>query len=234
MELTASKNELTGRWTLEGVKPSAETFDAICDMLKQKFNFKLARYGDGEMNCMFGKKGRNCDGHEYFSDLGLALWNVITSHPTYMVGIQPLAYSINPEFFNNNFSHLNVYDADVLHSASIDGKMDRFFEALEDRSILVVGPWHLNQLAFVRPQAFLGTRHIPVPDINCWEKRYQIVDEIENSLKENDVVLLCASMMSEVLIDRFRNHNSTWIDCGSVFDPYCNVKSRSYHHKLKL
>jgi hypothetical protein len=48
------------------------------------------------------------------------------------------------------------------------------------------------------------------------------------------VVLLAASMMSEVLIDDFADHHHTFIDIGSVLDPYCGIKSRRYHHKLKL
>jgi len=39
-------------------------------------------------------------------------------------------------------------------------------------------------------------------------------------------------MMSEVLIDQLSYSENTFIDCGSVFDPYVGVKSRRYHHKL--
>src|SRR5688572_2860694 len=121
--MEAKRDELTGRWSLTGVEPSEVTFERMCKMLKEGENFKFARFGDGEFNCMFGKVGHNCDGHEYFPDLGTALNNAFYSDPQYMVGIQPL--SVQGGLYQRAIIHSNgpknIYDADVLHSASIDG-----------------------------------------------------------------------------------------------------------------
>ena len=234
--MEASKDELTGRWSLTGVEPSEVTFERICKMLLEGENFKFARYGDGEFNCMFGKIGRNCDGHEYFPDLGMALNDAFYSDPEYMVGIQPLSVQggmYQKAVMQRDGSPKNIYDADALHSASIDGRWGGFIESLEDRNVIVVGPSHLFALGKAYPKTFLGRRYILIPNKNCWLQYAQTVSDIGQLIKENDVILLAASMMSEVILTNFVDFNATFIDIGSVMDPYCNVLSRRYHHKLQ-
>lgn len=233
MDLKASRNEATGRWTLEGVEPSEVTFERICKMLKEGENFKFARYGDGEFNCMFGKFGQNCDGHEYFPALGTALNDAFYSDPSYMVGIQPLAVQSGmwEKAIQREGYPKNIYDADVLHSASIDGKITDLFKACEGRPIVLVGPQHLSTVPDI---------HIRVSRVNCWQEYDAVRNILEHTLNHLDplgqattkpIVFLCCSMMAEVLIDEFQFRNCTIIDCGSVFDPYWGVKSRRYHHK---
>lgn len=236
MELTASKDEATGRWDIPELEPSDKTFDRMCEMLRNDQQFKFARYGDGEFFCMFGKKGHNCDKHEYFQDLGDALRNAYFSDPRYMIGIQPL--SINNGIYQQadiiGGTPAYIYNADVLHNASIDGKLIELFKSFEGRPSVVVGPAHLSNV---------GDIWIKIPDVNCWLDYDRVYGELYSLLNYLDpqkiatrkpVVLLCASMMSEVLIHDFKDHEATFIDCGSVLDPYYGKLSRSYHHKLKL
>jgi len=228
--MEAKRDELTGRWTLSGVEPSEVTFERMCKMLREGENFKFARVGDGEANCMLGKVGHNCDGHEYFPDLGTALNNAFYSDPEYMVGIQPLMVQQGTwERLKGREGYpKNIYDADVLHSASIDGKLEQFIKSMQLRQIILVGPNHLKNI-------FPLFRFIEIPDKNCWNAYDLIHGALWNELWEeyDAVVLLCASMMSEVLIDDFKDSPNTFIDCGSVFDPLAGKFSRKYHHKLK-
>ena len=221
----ATKDEITGRWTLHGVEPSNDTFTRICNMLQSGQKFKFARYGDGEINCMDGKQGQNCDGHKYFPDLGERLKKTL-KNPDYMIGIQPLSVSHLPNSVNKYFSKIDqLYDADAIHSASIDGRMVELFDAISERYIILVGPSHLMNV--------FNSVHIVIPDKNCWlnykEIKEQLDFHIEGSI--NPVVVLCCGMMAEVLISEI---DCTAIDVGSAFDPYCGVLSRKYHHKLKL
>lgn len=228
--MEAFRNELTGRWSLTGVEPSEVTFERICKMLREKKNFKFARYGDGEFMCMDGKVGHNCDGHEYFADLGMALNDAFYDSPNYMVGIQPL--SVHNGLYQRAVRDIpgpaDIYDADVLHSASIDGKLSLFFDALKDRQVFCVGPLHLFPKIFE-----FG---ITIPDKNCWNDYSYIRKALSNMLydESNLVILFCASMMTEVLINDFKHSPNTFIDCGSLFDPMAGKFSRSYHHKLTM
>jgi hypothetical protein len=227
MELKAHKEESTGRWTLEGVEPSEETFNDMCLMLETKVNFKFARYGDGEFMCMSGHIGCNKDKHQFFPNLGQALNDAFYSNPKYMVGIQPL--SVQGGLYQRALQFAqgpkNIYDADVLHSASIDGRLGEFLESLRGRNAIIVGPEHLRPLYL---------KMITIPSVNCWLEYATTKEKIARTLKDDDVLLLCASMMSEVLIHDFKNAKCTIIDCGSVFDPYVGKLSRSYHHKLNF
>lgn len=226
--LNAYRDEATGRWFLEGVEMETDTYQRIVTMLKDGTNFKFARYGDGELYCMTGKQGQNCDGHQYFPAMGKRLRESVEKEPAYMVGIQPLSVSHLADTVEAYFSHFkNLYNADVLHSASIDGQIGKFFHALEGRYIILCGPAHLASL-------FEGSVHIVVPSVNCWLQYEQIKEQLALHMVDNCVVLLCASMMSECLIADFADRNITMIDCGSVFDPWAGVLSRKYHHKLKI
>jgi hypothetical protein len=231
--MEAYRNESTGRWTLEGVEPSEKTFDTICQKLRDKENFKFARYGDGEFLCMSGKVGKNCDGHEYFPELGMALNDAFYSDPEYMVGIQPLSVhgGLYQRAIKDQPGPKNIYDADVLHSASIDGRLELLFDVLQIRDVLLVGAEHMIDFALNDQNRWWP---ILIPSKNCWRMYEQTIYQIKLDLSHNSVVLLCASMMSEVIINHLKDCDCTIIDCGSVFDPYAGKLSRSYHHKLKL
>jgi len=229
MQLKAIKDE-SGIWDIDGLEKWEITFTKMIDDLKSNKPFKFARYGDGEIYCMNGKQGHNCDQHIYFPDLGRALRQSIEA-PNYMVGIQPLSVSHIPERVEQYFGHIeNLYNADVLHNASIAGKLSKFDKALDGKYLIIVGPPHLSTLFS------LDCVHIVISPINCWLEYEQIRQQIEFHIDgvNNAVVLLAASMMSEVIISYFEEYPHTFIDVGSVFDPYCGVKSRRYHHKLKV
>ena len=178
---------------------------------------------------MNGRVGANCDSHVYFPELGLALHDS-TQNINYMVGIQPLSVSHIPELVESFLGHITpVYDADVLHSASIDGKINELIKALSLRDIILVGPVHLSSL-------FSQSIQIVTQDVNCWNQYDQIKKDLKDFLPQlsDPVVLLSASMMSEVLIHDFKDTEYTFIDCGSVWDVYAGVCSRSYHRKMNV
>lgn len=219
-----------GTWEVEGLAPWRKTFEHMCKMLRERTQFKFARYGDGEIFCMDGKQGSNCDKHEYFPDLGASL-KIALRRSNYMVGLQPL--SIYEQRNLSYFEKKPLHNADILHNASIDGRLDEFIEAIKHRFVVLVGPKHLSKLPFYH-------MHIEIPSLNCWTEYDNTCNEIgvitnqELIKQESIVILLCASMMSEVIIDRFRDATCTFIDCGSVFDPIVGVNSRRYHHNLKV
>jgi hypothetical protein len=223
----ATRDEKTGKWTLEGVEHDAITYRTICQNIEDKIPFKFARYGDGEINCMNGKRGHNCDMHEYFPDMGVRLIESISVEPDYMVGIQPLSVEHLGASVQNYFGGFDLYNADVLHNASIESRMTRFIQALENRYVILVGPPHLANL-------FDEMVHIVISPLNAWLDYESIRAELDFQLDSapDPVVLLCCGMMAEVLIHDFCEETITMIDTGSVFDPYMGVKSRKYHHKL--
>lgn len=225
--MKASRDETNGKWSLEGVEDSEITYQSILHKIRIKEPFCFSRFGDGEFNAMLGRPGNNCDGHAYFPDMGVRLKDIFLSSPSYMVGIQPL--SVSQEKYSGIISQCQsvFVNADTIHNANIEEKLGRFFEELKLRKVVLVGPKHLSKL---------GASQIIIPDTNCWLYYDQIKVLLNKTVNEfiDCVVLLCASMMSEILIEDFKNSGHTFIDMGSALDPHVGVKSRRYHHKMNI
>lgn len=218
-------------------------FDTFIEKLKNKEPFSFARYGDGEWGAIFNSRpgGKNCDGHEFFPEMGEALKNILLSKPQYYLGMQRFAQEeTHPkeitEFFKDN--NLNIEDwinADLFHHASIKGYFEQFFDALktrEDDGIILVAP------AYLRDLGKFFAEFVEVPEKNCWLERDRIFSEITEILdnKSKDVVVLfVASMMSNVMIDTlYKEYGKevTLLDVGSVLDVYVGKTTRSYHKKV--
>jgi hypothetical protein len=233
--MKAYRDELTGRWHSD----LPDVFDLICEKLRNREPFSFARFGDGEFNAIYGKKGSNCDGHEYFPDMGKRLREVLESKPNYIVGLQPLTLASErwPQI-QQDFPGIDWVDADSIHNASIDGKLELLFESLNGRDVLLVGPKHLAKFK-TNEWNFIFT-----PERNCWLDYSVIRDMVYRWWFETmtvkafrdrkPVILLSCSMMAEIMLHDMNQQSTTIIDMGSVLDPYAGVKSRRYHHKLQL
>lgn len=206
------------------------TFEELCDKVRRGERFSFSRWGDGEWACLLDKRpGKaNCDGHTYFSDLGQRLHAILASRPNYHIGLQPLAkrmYGDEIDAFGLSWSN-----ADILHKASMHGELHTFFDAVrrQKKRVIVVGPSHLDGMRkHIGKYALLE-----IPERNCWLDYERVARRLTKALDRHDsLVLFAASMMSNVLIHDFHG-DATLIDIGSVFDPYCGVKSRTYMRAL--
>lgn len=209
-----------------------DPFDEICRNLADRTAFSFSRFGDGEFNAILGLEGANCDGHRYFPDMGERLRGILNQGPGYMMGLQPLAVMIHGAKRILPFSGgIRWVLADCLQWALVEGRLGKLFDALAGREVLLVGPEHLQELAGSK-----GWDRIPVPSRDCWLAYEETLESSKGVLPAADaVVLLCASMMSNVLIDDLYNWNpaNTYLDLGSILDPYVGVNSRIYHGELE-
>jgi len=214
------------------------TYEEMCVMLLKCENFSMARYGDGEFACLLGDSGKNCDGAEYFTDLAEALRTVLRSKPTYYLGMQPLAQNrmggrIN-KWLSDEGIDVDWFNADIIHDASIAGKLGELIQALHDRKVICVMPQHLKPFA-----DRLKAPHIVVPDHIAW-KFYRtsytdLIEQIAYTGKDT-VVLYCAGLATEVMIHHVWNDYGdtvTQIDLGSVLEPYVTgLPTRRYHKQI--
>lgn len=231
--MKAYRDETTGRWHSD----LPDVFDLMCEKLRKREPFSFARYGDGEWNAIYGKKGHNCDGHEYFPDMGERLRKIVESKPKYLMGMQPLTVASERwAQIEKDFPGIDWVDGDSIHNASIDGKLPQLIDGLDSDTTVIIGPKHINNDLQYTDKLSFSWIGITIPSMNCWLEYETVVHELHQFLmdKRNCVILLCASMMSEILIDQFSEDGHTLIDMGSVLDPYAGVKSRRYHHKLNI
>lgn len=209
------------------------TLDEVINFVRAEINFSLSRWGDGEFAALFGDNGSNCDGVKYESDMEAELWTILDSKPTYTIGKQPFhdgLYSHKRKEQIEAIEGINWVNADMFHEASKQGRLKPFLKSLKNRRVLIVGNKRLSKL-----QTFFDFELIPTPDTNAWGERNSILKRISDAVEDGMVVLFACGITSNWLIDSLHyNNNATFIDVGSLLDPFVGEKTRRYHSLVNL
>ena len=198
-------------------------------------NFTFVKYGDGEIICMIGGTGRNCDDHPYSEKLGklleksfvkllrnyddvyLAEWvdNLVKTRESY-VNVN----SLNPKFAD--------YECFLtLEENMHDDKLLKFYEILKNskRKKVFVGPKKLKDV-----EGMLNIdKFIEVPLIDAFSKYDDVLKELINyGVDDDNIYILCCSMMSCLICSDLKDLNKkiTLLDIGSGFDPIFSEKTR--------
>lgn len=204
--------------------------------------FALTRWGDGEWRCILGPhKGANCDGVPYEAGLSNGLRRVLQKRPNYLLGMQPQAWresspQIQAFLAENGLTDLAWFDADIVHANVETPAFADMLEALRKRRTLVIGPDHLQAALW---SLFGCERFVNVPARQCFRALRTIVMDAKQLLQDAPptVVSVSASMPAEIIIDMLwdwvghRGHS--FIDYGSVWDPYGGRFRRSYQRAMR-
>lgn len=178
--------------------PSA--IDTYTKKIKDGVNFVFVKRGDGELACMSGKEGKNCDKHNYSPELAEALresFEFLKDKADIVEWKNQLIY--------NTFLHRK--DSDL-------GKLKLFWMTVRDssRRKVFVGPERLRKVS-----KLLDAEFIPVPLVNAFDS----IDSIDLRPDDNDIYIFSCGMPAKVLIASLikQNPNVTCVDAGSSFDP---------------
>jgi len=217
-------------------------FDDMLNKLKGREPFAFSRWGDGEWSAVLDVEGENCDGHRYFPDMSRRLREVLMDNPPYIFGMQSKAQQ-DMGLQINAWIHRHMHDrewadADILHDASIAGRMSEFFDACSvHEQIVFVGCYESARILF---SSFCID--VRTPKRNAWlayeSTKGRIIDQFFYQFFDGEnptIILLSCGMMANVLIHdlwQMFGNTVTLIDCGSVFDPYLGVASRRYHKQI--
>jgi len=207
----------------------------FAEKLQNKEVFSFVRYGDGEWRCILGYKGKNCDKHEYFPRLRVDLSKAVCSNKDMVFGIQNMSIrnmigEIGPFLKKHNINR-KWYDSDILHRANCNGNLYSFIKSLSEHKVAIIGPDH------IRKSGIKFHHFVSVPKVNCYLKVDGIYKRTLDAAKECSVFLFCASMTSNVLMDRLFDvvgDRISMIDCGSIFDPYSGILSRGIYRSEKF
>uniref|UniRef100_A0A6M3LA62 Uncharacterized protein n=1 Tax=viral metagenome TaxID=1070528 RepID=A0A6M3LA62_9ZZZZ len=217
--------------------------DFYVEKLRQGQHYTFARYGDGEWNAIKGKRGCNCDKHEYYPALGKALKRGFIKpvrDPSYMYALQTQTDLTKrgdvQDFFRAHMSDIMLYDSDVFHCASEAGTLFPLVEQLRKMHCCIVGPAELRAM---REGVLVYEGFVETPSKNCFLQLDYIRDKV---LRYADVVtgqgvVYCfsASMATEVLLYELwpKLGRDNWmIDFGSLWDVYVGHNSRKYHSRI--
>jgi hypothetical protein len=206
------------------------------DKLRNGERFAFVRYGNGEWDCILDLYYRTRSGSQRFSpDLRKALMASLTQPRggAYFTALQSVSFlgrlGLLPKaeaWCAANASGLTWHDGEIFTRASRTGKLYPLVEALRGQRVVVVGPQWLMKLPF-------ASVFVPVKSRDCWAQ----IEDIEAQLRglQNVVVAFSAGPAAKVLIHRLQpviGKHSWLIDFGSLWDPYCGVRSRSYHKRI--
>lgn len=194
--------------------------------------FAFARISDGGFFCIMGRKGVNCDNSPYSPAQARALVAMIRDDQI-THGITSIAMAVTKaaDWLHEHNIDIEWYDADVMNRASDNGGLFPFIRFLRLQRSLIVGAEHLDLL-----RGFPITSHVVCHATHAFEE----VDELEAEIcfrverDEPSTILLSAGQgASPTLVSRLHRiyPKLVIIDCGSLWDPYVKVFSRSGHKK---
>ena len=201
-------------------------YSLFLETLASKTPFAFSRWGDGEWLNLKQYQGQNCDGNVYYKDLGEQLEAIIKSPCSYYLGCQD-----HPglTFWREEYPQ-NWFDSDFLHTASIERNLNHFINILNKNHVVYIGNADLSKLSFIN-------EFIEIPHNNVWLKKDLLLNQIQSTLNDkHKIYCFSAGMAANVFIHELWNvdNTNTYLDVGSVFDPYVGKKTRQYHHKLPL
>lgn len=226
-------------------------FDFFFERIKNNKHFRYSRFNDGELNAMENSNpnAANCDGHQYFPQMGRELSDILLKYAysddyiiesfDYWYGVLPNVKRILNALKNVNpfLQLLNKDFIRISHEQEPENFM-ALLKLLNEKNVVVVGPYYLKNL-----NKYFNFRYINVPLRNCYLEKERIVSEMKSiSDNENDVFfLLSASMGANVIIDQFNDGRNTYLNWGSTWDTFfvspefsfIRKRSSSMHEKYK-
>ena len=194
------------------------------DNILNKVPFAFSRWGDGEWACASQDRtwDANCDGNQYYKELGERLVEIASKPQPYYMGHQ--------HGTSNTAWPQKWVNSDIWHDLSIERGMKEIFDILEKVHVVFIGNESLDALPFVN-------EFIEIPFNDVWLQYDEIIEKIKsNYIKPNEhkLFLFAGGMASNVFIHdlwQYSKENS-FMDASSAFDPYVGRNTRGYHHKL--
>lgn len=197
----------------------SDTLDELSLHIKLGWNFSIASMGDGEMECMLGKKGENCDHQSYGERLAEALresYKFMGTLPNVEISRWKLpGFESKIEHFEKELGVKCTADHDLFANrvGEITGEHYNFWKTIKEskRRKIFVGPERLSEVVnFLNIDIFK-----PVPQNNAFDAEMFFTPE------KDDIFIFSAGLASKVWIAKIlkARPDVTCIDAGSAFDP---------------
>jgi hypothetical protein len=209
----------------------------VCEKLRDKIPFAFSRWGDGEWinltHTYTKERNKNIDGNIFYKDLGDKLKEIVSTKQDYYMGHMRMSIA---DVNGNSLEHMrdeypqNWVNSDILHGLSAKHELSYIYELLDSIHIVYIGNESLKSLPFI-------DEFIEIPTKNVWDDYKNTLNRIKQCIdNKHKTFLFSAGMATNVFIDDLWKYNkkNTYMDVGSVFDPYVGKKSRAYHSNLKI
>tara|TARA_Y100000310_G_scaffold285031_1_gene308199 strand:+ start:605 stop:1390 length:786 start_codon:yes stop_codon:yes gene_type:complete len=175
----------------------------------------------------------NIDGNIFYKELGNRLKDIVSVKQDYYMGYMNSPFTTmwgEPiyDVMNREYPQKWV-NSDILHGFSVREGLSYLCELFETIYVVYVGNESLRSLPFIN-------KFVEIPYNNVWIDYENVLDKIKSLIAggQHKTFLFSAGMATNVFIDDLWKYskNNTYMDVGSVFDPYVGRKSRGYHNTL--
>ena len=221
----------------------------FANFIKERKNFSLVRFGDGEMMIIDGqatnlsKKKEHVYSPESERDeaqRNLLYYALTYKSDNYYVGISCPACVGQKNFEmmhdRSNQHESNLTFSTVFVNSNYRAFRDQVVPLFNSRNIIFVG----REESDISGLPFGVDKNFTVGE-NAWINDHQrllseIIDHIDKCSVEDAVFIFCAGVLSNILIYQLirKYPNNTYIDMGSVFDVDLGLgKTRKYLRKGK-
>lgn len=188
------------------------------DKLKNGEKFSLARYGDGELYCMWGRHGGNSNGCRYSPELRQALLDSMKhkDDPSFIYGLQRVLPR-DEERVMIEYPDVDWHDSEIFSEAVANGELYPLVEQLKKMQLHFIGN---NSLSEFLDREFSGL-HTIVPPSNAFDSNLAIIPT------NGTVYLFSCGMAANAWIAELHGKADAWfIDLGHIWDPFTGNMSR--------
>lgn len=222
-------------------------FTKFLNMIKSGKHFSLSRWGDGELMILEGKaidirsKGNgefryDPNIEDYIGVRNKLIVSYTHKDDNYFIGVAcPCCVGQEKYEYMKNKSrqdeeHLTW--ANIFVNANYERTINELIPELSNHSVTIV----VNKNAKIDNLPFKPTNVLRV-GTDAWHDNYDIVqDMIENIVMhgiKNEIFLFAAGPLANILtyaLWEYGSKQNTYIDIGSILDPYLKLKlTRGYH-----
>lgn len=191
--------------------------------------FSLARYGDGEILCMIGKKGGNSNGCAYTPELREALMKSMEKRPNFIHGLQRVLPHDEKRMLER-FPDIEWHDTEIFSEAvAVAGDTEDFkdfLSVLQGKQVMIIGNFSIRDAT----KDLLPNRwFFEVPPSNAFEKKAEVLEAVRwnNRFNKDVVYLFSCGMAANAFISELHGEIDGWlIDVGHIWDPFAGSKSR--------
>lgn len=198
--------------------------------------FSFVRFGNGEWDCIFNRAKRTGSGSQSLTNPLLKVGMraaMAYKDDSYFRALQSPSYLARKgliRLIGNAYPNVRWYFGEVFHYASKRGQLGPMISSLRNLRIGIVGPSHLQKLN----KYFELEWFVEVAKKDCFKDYHAIRSEILTQ-EVVDVYSFSAGPAAKLLIHELHlclSNRASLIDFGSLWDPYCGVRSRYYHRRV--
>ena len=203
---------------------------------------RFVKFGDGEFACAAGQQGENCDGDQYFPELGDGLRRAfcdLAVTPNCYIGRWHLKDRYVSDFFEKVFNTNTQKSTELipwvnyhclLKDEERSHRQDMFYlvKAIQESPRKKIYVCNESNARLCR---VFGATHVAIPP-RCWITEYEsVLKQILAACEPNSIVMFSAGLCTKVAVANLLQMipTLTCLDFGSSFDLLARGKStRSY------